>query len=146
MVVYMIGFISFIGWWFFILFAGTGLFAIPVDYINAYRNRPQKRTGKEILQKKEQLGQKVQELINMGQDIENAERDLQEAKGLLEKQKAQSKLNTMENNFKVTVLSVEKEFEIFSEEVNYGTYDPFKYKSYLWIGIILFIVAGLWWA
>ncbi len=48
-----------------------GLFAIPLDYIHTYNSRPQKRTPKEILQRKAEMQQKIGELINMGQDIES---------------------------------------------------------------------------
>lgn len=143
--VYVIAVFSFLGWWFFALFAGVGLFAIPLDFIHAYRNRPVKRKPAELLEKKGEMAKKVQELINMGQEIEGAEADLREAKGLLEKQKAQSKVYKTINKFKGAVLAVEDEFEIFNQEVNINNVNPLDWDVKLYYGIALFVLSLLWW-
>lgn len=66
----MMAIFSFIGWVLLVFFGGMGLFAIPLDLINAYRNKPIKRSNKEIVEKKKELQDKIAELMLKGQDIE----------------------------------------------------------------------------
>lgn len=53
---------SFIGWVFLILFGGVGLFALPIDWINAWRNRPKARRSDEMRQTRQALARTLQRL------------------------------------------------------------------------------------
>jgi LMBR1 domain-containing protein 1 len=46
---------SFVGWFLFVLFAGVGLSALPIDLLVAFKNRPIKRSSKEMAEKKSLL-------------------------------------------------------------------------------------------
>ncbi len=70
-VVYMIAFFTWIGWIFFILFGGLGLFAIPLDFIYAFTQRPKKRTQRELNQTKEELQRTATELYEVGQALKS---------------------------------------------------------------------------
>mmetsp|Transcript_18004 Transcript_18004/g.15719 ORF Transcript_18004/g.15719 Transcript_18004/m.15719 type:complete len:297 (-) Transcript_18004:29-919(-) len=113
--------------------------------MHAYRNRPQKISQNAILEKKKLLGQKVSGLIDMGLGLEDAENELKEAKGLINKQKAKTKVNRSANRFKAAVLSVEDEFERFSMEVNYDLVNPLDFKLKLFTGMVLLVVSILIW-
>jgi len=63
-------FFSFIGWVLLVFFGGMGLFAIPWDLVETYRNRPIKRSKQEILAKKSYLQDSITDLIQRGQGIE----------------------------------------------------------------------------
>ncbi len=43
-VVYFFALLAFLGWWFFFLFAGVGLVALPMELINDFRTRPKPMT------------------------------------------------------------------------------------------------------
>jgi len=69
--VYVIAFLSFLGWWFFTLFAGVGLIALPLDLINEYRTRPTPMKTSEYFEKKRALGQRATMLIEVGEKIKS---------------------------------------------------------------------------
>ena len=54
-VVYLMAMISFVGWFFFVLFGGIGLSALPMDLISAYRARPSALTKQAAAQQKEMM-------------------------------------------------------------------------------------------
>jgi LMBR1 domain-containing protein 1 len=49
-IVYLFALLSFIGWWFFFLFAGVGLVGLPLDLINDFRTRPKPISSSKWLQ------------------------------------------------------------------------------------------------
>lgn len=59
-------FTSFIGNWLFVLFAGVGLFALPIDLILEFVNRPVLRKSSEAMEIKNLLKRKTQALIDQG--------------------------------------------------------------------------------
>jgi len=67
--VYVIAFLSFIGWWFFTLFAGVGLIALPMDLINDFRTRPTPMAASAYFEEKRRLGERANMLINVGEKI-----------------------------------------------------------------------------
>ena len=62
-------FFSFIGWFLVVIFGGAGLFAIPLDMINAFRKKPVQKSYQELQKKKEELSKRTLELIKMGEDL-----------------------------------------------------------------------------
>eukprot|EP00298_Acanthocystis_sp_HF-20_P012449 c19892_g1_i1.p1 GENE.c19892_g1_i1~~c19892_g1_i1.p1 ORF type:complete len:529 (+),score=217.24 c19892_g1_i1:675-2261(+) len=60
--VFIMGFVSFIGWFFFVSFAGVGLPSIPIDLLVEFQNRPQKLSEKEFIAKKEELNQRAKQV------------------------------------------------------------------------------------
>jgi len=54
-VVYVMCFTSFIGNWLFVLFAGVGLFALPLDLVLEFVNRPVLRKSSEAMKIKNLL-------------------------------------------------------------------------------------------
>lgn len=51
-IIYLVAFISFIGWFFFTIFVGVGMIALPMDLINDFRTRPKPLRKKEYEEKK----------------------------------------------------------------------------------------------
>jgi len=69
--VYIMAFFSFVGWFFFLLFGGLGLFAIPIDFINDFRYRPKKKSRKELEDTKLELQKKNQELLELAKSLKS---------------------------------------------------------------------------
>jgi len=59
-------FTSFIGNWLFVLFAGVGLFALPLDLLLEFVNRPVLRKSSEAMEIKNLLKRKTEALIDQG--------------------------------------------------------------------------------
>lgn len=68
--IYVIAFLSFIGWFFFTLFVGVGLMSVPLDLVNEYRTRPAPMGRAQYEQEKKQLGERTAMLIEIGKKIQ----------------------------------------------------------------------------
>lgn len=49
-----------------VLFGGVGIFALPIDMINAFRHRPQPRKSSAMKRTKENLSNVINNLIKEG--------------------------------------------------------------------------------
>jgi len=67
--VYVIALLSWLGWFFFTLFAGIGLMALPVDLINEFRTRPTPMKTAQYFEEKKKLGERAAMLIELGEKI-----------------------------------------------------------------------------
>lgn len=67
--IYVMGLTSFIGWFLFILFAGVGLSALPLDYIMEFKYRPKRLTTKEYQSIKHKMEKKTKDLIDQGNTL-----------------------------------------------------------------------------
>lgn len=74
--IFLIAFLSFIGWFFFTFFVGVGLVALPMDLINEFRTRPRKLEPAKYSEEKRNLVKRATDLIAIGealkQEIEDA--------------------------------------------------------------------------
>lgn len=75
-VVYTMSMMAFVGWILLILFGGVGMFALPIDWINEWRNRPRPRRSDEmrltkgaLLRTAERLGKTCQELMTEDEQL-----------------------------------------------------------------------------
>jgi LMBR1 domain-containing protein 1 len=67
--IYVIGLISFLSWFLFIVFGGIGIAAIPMDLIRAFIGRPKKNFTKEEI---EVMRYKlVQDSLKVKEELEN---------------------------------------------------------------------------
>ncbi len=64
-------FMAFIGWFFFVLFGGVGLSALPMDLINEFLGRPKMIKSSDAAEKKRMLKKKATELIELGTKIKD---------------------------------------------------------------------------
>jgi len=59
-------FLSFVGWFFFTLFAAVGLAALPMDLINEFRTRPKPIKTSVYFEQRRNLGERAKSLIEIG--------------------------------------------------------------------------------
>jgi len=64
--VFLMCFVSFLGWFFWTFFVGVGFVALPWDLINDFRTRPVPMDIKEYITQREALGKRAQYLIDAG--------------------------------------------------------------------------------
>ena len=65
-VVYCMAMITFLGWFFFVLFGGIGLAALPLDLLNDFANRPQRIDLEEFAKQKMILNERAAKLLEIG--------------------------------------------------------------------------------
>ena len=68
--IYIMAFMSFFGWWLFVLFGGIGLSALPLDLMKTFQFRPKYKDPKELMAKHRELKEKTALLFERGENIE----------------------------------------------------------------------------
>jgi len=98
--VFLMAFLSFIGWFFWTFFVGVGLVALPLDLINEWRTRPEPMPTKVYFEEKEKLGKRAIALIDAGQKIrDNADLSRHKQLSRTERAKARNLLIRFEQAF-----------------------------------------------
>lgn len=69
--VFLTAFICMLGWFFFCLFVGVGMIALPMDLINEFRYRPQPMPTKVWIEEKRNLAKRAATLISIGEALKN---------------------------------------------------------------------------
>lgn len=135
---YITAFISFIGWFFFTLFAGIGLVALPLDLINEWRTRPAPLKYQDYYDQKQALGQRAKKLIEVGDKLM---KDLDEPKPN-RKQRNDAK-NTLKK-FETAYYFLKQDYEVLriSKEEKGG--NPIWYFFKFILGICGGIISITW--
>lgn len=120
--IYLVAFMSFIGWFFFTMFVGVGLIALPLDFINEYRTRPKPLSKEEYLEKKEEVGNWSMEIISQGEELKKLFKD-HASQSRFQRRKNRKKFLEFELQYNV-VKNEHKKLEITKElkGENGGTY------------------------
>lgn len=72
-IVYVIGFLSFISWFIFVIFGGIGLAALPLDMIYDFCNRPRKLSPYQVERKKKQMLSDITSLNDLAKEVKSME-------------------------------------------------------------------------
>ena len=143
--VYVVGLLSFVGWFLFSIFGGIGFSSLPADLINAYINRPQPLTNSQLATLQKTLSDRVGELIQIGQLLKE-ERQKRRAKGenfFSRARSNQSDRNTL-TKFKQMVYILEEDYGKFKDCKTYNDYNPLVPLFQLVLGIVCLIISILW--
>lgn len=73
--VYVVALMSAVGWLLFFIFGGVGMTAMPMDFIQAYRDRPIPITAAEYAQKKVEIARETERLMEEGRKLDEANRN-----------------------------------------------------------------------
>lgn len=132
--VYLAGLMATIGWFFFFVFGGVGIAALPYDLLRDFAGRPKPMPADEYARKKIEIGEKSNKLIEQGKQLEE-----QENKG--ESGYAFRKKKT---KFKNKVVELENEYEKL--EISYAQQGGSVLQAYLHLvgGIIGIILSIAW--
>jgi LMBR1 domain-containing protein 1 len=141
--VYLIGLIAFIGWWFFIIFVGVGITAIPMDLINEFRNRPRRMTQDQFNVKRNKLLQHVKNLRKDGKYLESVKESVDKGKGV-KGWKNKRSFNRDLTKFEARWLIAEKEFVSLEKVTKLSKIEPCLYWLKLFFGILLIILSLVW--
>lgn len=100
-VIYVMAMITFLGWFFFVLFGGIGLAALPLDLFADYANRPVRIDLEEFAKQKMVLNERSVKLLEIGRKFT--------AEGRHQKRTRQNKRTY--NKFKQAVYFLDKDWE-----------------------------------
>lgn len=140
---YLIGLMGFVGWWFFVLFGGIGLTALPLDLILAFVDRPTPIDLSLYGDRKRFLGEKARALKLIGESLKRQESDL-EGGSAWKHRKLRMLLRTDMNKYRQAVFVMENEYKCLNISLNERGENPFYSYLKLIIGIICCILTVSW--
>jgi len=144
------GFMAWIGWFFFAIFGGIGIAALPLDLIMAFIRRPKYMDPSELAEAQISIRERVNDLVSVGElmKLEQDEVSGENSKGGglfggLSKEGRDRKKTVAE--FKKAVYLLEEDVEEFQNcTANYKNYNPLIPIFSLLSGIISFLISLLW--
>lgn len=121
--VYVVAIISFVGWIFFILFAGVGFATYPIDCFCEFRHRPKKMSQAELYSKKHKLLEHVKSLLAESKSLQ-LRQEQEKNKKLNFRQKwivnTNTKLSRDTARFEARCLIAEREFLIVDQSEHWS--------------------------
>jgi LMBR1 domain-containing protein 1 len=78
--VYVTAIISFVGWWFFVIFGGLGMSGLPLSLVNDFRERPRNIDEDKFTKTKVGLSGQISILIEHGKQLLKKQNDLKTSK------------------------------------------------------------------
>ncbi len=143
------GFMAFIGWFFFAIFGGIGLAALPLDLIMAYVRRPKFMDAGEFAEAQISIRERVNELVSVGELMKLEEDEGKTGagrKGLfngLSKDAREQKKTFLD--FRRAVYLLEEDIEEFQNcSANYKNYNPLIPYFSLILGVCAVIISLFW--
>ncbi len=79
--IYVIGILSFVSWFLFVIFGGIGLPALPLDFIYDFCTRPKKVSGKELVKMKDDVAKAAKNFEAIGLECQDMEKQEIKKKG-----------------------------------------------------------------
>jgi LMBR1 domain-containing protein 1 len=141
--VYMIGFMCFIGWFFFVTFGGIGLSALPIDLILEYIDRPKSIDADTYNQNKREIGRISAELLSEATTLQQRDSELSGETGWRAKRRKRQ-LQADYNRWKIEVTFLEEDFEKLQISHHEKGESILVSVVKLVIGIIFAIISVLW--
>jgi len=161
-ITFCIAMMSFIGWFFFSLFGGIGMAALPLDLILTFKNRPRHMDAVEMADAQTSIRERVNELVDIGEMIKieeeelNADAETVGAKGFLGMFKSKAgykKLTRKERKerkktvkeFKQAVYILEQDIHDFKAcTTSYNDYNPLIPYASLFFGLLSIVISIFW--
>jgi len=145
-IVYVAALMSFIGWFLFVLFAGIGLGALPVDLILDFVHRPTPQEGSQIQETTKLLRQRTKELIEAGELLKRERQAAYESnQNFLKRAARQRRDRRAVNKFRQNITLLEWDYEVLDNCKTYYENNNFIIAYIkLFFGILGCIITGLW--
>ncbi len=144
--VYVMAMMGFLGWFFFVIFAGVGLAATPVDLICSYIYRPRHMDAIEFAEAQLSVRTRVNELIEIGELLkrERAEK-ADSGQGFFARRRGNKADRATVNKFKQAVFILEQDVEELKLcHENFHKYNPLVPIAKLFFGLIAMVLSLLW--
>lgn len=133
--VFLTAFISMLGWFFFCLFVGVGMIALPMDLINEFRYRPQPMPTKVWIEEKRNLAKRAVMLISIGEALKHESDD----------RGANNKANKkLARKFEAQYYFLKKDFKMLEISHKLRGGNTLWYVLKLFLGVIGVVVSFSW--
>lgn len=143
------GFMAWIGWFFFAIFGGIGIAALPLDLIMAFIRRPKFMDPTELAEAQLSIRERVNDLVGVGELMKLEQDEAAAGKGKgglfggLSKEGRDRKKTLAE--FKKAVYLLEEDVEEFQDcSANYKNHNPLIPIGSLIMGIFSILLSLLW--
>lgn len=140
--IYIIGILSFISNFMFVLFGGIGLFAFPLDLINSFRSRPKRLDPILLEELKRNIRDEIIELKEMGKELKKLENNEVMTQSYFSHDRKQ--FGILLKRMKIGVSIVESKYEYINIQSILSGFNALKYIMCLLGGIIFLIITLLW--
>jgi LMBR1 domain-containing protein 1 len=139
--IYVIAAFSFLGSVFFVMYAGIGLIAIPMDFILGWKFRPQPMEEKNFIKYKIELGKQAKELNDLGEMMKKEYR----SKTRDQRKKSERADKKAMKQFKLALLQLEKDWEEtkLCEQSAYFKNPSLLNTLWPWIQLFLGIISSI---
>jgi len=137
--VYLMAFLSFIGWFFFSTFVGVGFMALPLDLIYGFVRRPKPMSTKVYFEERTSLGQRANKLIKVGEKMEEL---IVKGESRTRRQKLDDSRNirTLEKHYYL----LKKDLDILNIAHKLKGGNPLWYFMLLFNGIVSIVLSVTW--
>jgi LMBR1 domain-containing protein 1 len=140
--IFMIGFMSFISWFFFCVFGGIGLAALPLDFFYDFCTRPEKRTLPEMERMKGQMIINAQRIKNLALDCKDMESKEYNKRFFMNAEKR--KYNSSVTKLRAATYLLDKDHKMYKIQTNLNDEIICHYYFGLLLGILCSIVSLVW--
>jgi len=136
--IYIMAFLSFFGWFFFTIFVGVGLIALPMDLINDFRTRPTPISTKTYFEERQNLGKRAQFLIGIGEKLQ------EQQEGRAAKKMSKRRLNKQLLQFEQHYYFLKKDYKVLTIAHKLRGGNPLWYFFKLFLGLIGICLSISW--
>jgi len=136
---FVIGLLCFLGWFFFMIFGGVGLVAMPLDMVNKFRMRPKPMKRRDYMEKKMALGARATTLRQIGDKLVDMSEDTE-----FQSNKEALKHRQRVAAFEKAYYLLKKDQEILDKIYNLVHQNPLVPYFHLFFGILGGIIGLLW--
>lgn len=139
MPVYIMAVLAFLGWFFFAIFVGVGLMALPMDLINEYRTRPLPMKTADWIEERRKLGERASLLLDVGEKMKDLH-EKNETRSRSQKRKDKKNMLKFEQHF----YFLKKDYEILNVAYQLKGGNPVWYFFKLILGCISILISFSW--
>lgn len=140
--IYVIGILSFVSWFLFVLFGGIGLPALPLDFIYDFCTRPKKISKNDVDRIKVTIASDAIKMKDLGKEVKLLEEGGALKKSFLSKEKRE--YNEKFRKLKAGVLMLDNQYEILQIQNDLNDSWVLQYYFGLVIGIVCLIISLTW--
>jgi LMBR1 domain-containing protein 1 len=140
--IFAIGFMSFISWFFFIIFGGIGLPALPLDLIYDFITRPRKIPKLELEGVKAKLASDADVMTDLANEAKELENNGVKTKSFLSRDKR--KYNNIMKQLRAGCLVLDKKYFMVQVQEELNDSWVLQYYFSLILGIIFTLVSLTW--
>jgi LMBR1 domain-containing protein 1 len=140
--VYLFALLSFLGWWFFTIFAGVGLTTLPMDLINAFRTRPIPLPQSKFLSLSMQLAMRCDMILKQVSDMRDgsAEQVDHDAKSRRQRRKFGNKSIQLEQDY----WELQRDWDLLKICRDFSNSNPLWYFLQLVLGVLTLALSLAW--